>query len=194
MRCALGAVCATSRSHLNRIKDDPDDDDDIDITSWIPDLEDMIARQQADPSLVSPVGFSLEYGDGVEPGSPSALAAASAPRVGFDVADPGRMSVSSAGGDYDQGELPQPPPMPAAAAAGSGPPVPVPAVGAAGASQDVRCTCCSSLLHILRSLQSKRNPYTATSEKSIELLCALGACYLRMLFGIDWQRPSRNGW
>ena len=43
-----------------KIKDDPTDDDDIDITAWIPDLEEMIARQDQDPSLVSAANFAPE--------------------------------------------------------------------------------------------------------------------------------------
>jgi hypothetical protein len=149
----LLAVRETTGSHFNRIKDDPDDDEDIDITDWIPDLENMIAKQQADPSLVSPFGGSLEDGDVVDPGSPTALAAASAPQVGFDLADPARLSVSSAGGAYDLGESPQPPPMPATSAAGSAPRVPAPAIGAAGTKPEVRCC------PFFCSQQSNRNPY-----------------------------------
>lgn len=129
---------------LSRIKDDPNDDEDIDITDWIPDLEDMIARQQADPSLISPFAASVEDEDSVEPGSPSALAAASAVPTAVDFVDPQRVSVSSAGGEYDHVEAPR---SPTAAAAGSAQPVPAPTVGSAGTAQEVRCN--AALLRIL---------------------------------------------
>lgn len=133
---------------LSRIKDDPNDDEDIDITDWIPDLEDMIARQQADPSLISPFAASVEDEDSVEPGSPSALAAASAVPTAVDFVDPQRVSVSSAGGEYDHVEVVPPPPRsPTAAAAGSAQPVPAPTVGSAGTAQEVRCN--AALLRIL---------------------------------------------
>ena len=126
---------------LNRIKDDPHDDEDIDINDWIPDLEDMIARQQADPSLISPFAASVEDEDSVEPGSPSALAAA----VPTAVVDPQRVSISSAGGEYDHAEVPRPPPRsPTAAAAGSAQPVPAPTVGSAGTVQEVRCNAAAA--------------------------------------------------
>eukprot|EP01043_Picozoa_sp_COSAG02_P015847 COSAG02_NODE_684_length_18490_cov_14.283019_11_plen_161_part_00 len=147
------ALRETTRSQLNRIKDDPDDDEDIDITDWIPDLENMIARQQADPSLVSPFGGLQEDGVGVEPGSPTALTAASAPQVAFDVADPARLSVSSAGGGYDLGELPQPPPMTATSAAGSALPVAAPAVGAARTHPEVRYKCCAAAHPLFAAIQ-----------------------------------------
>ena len=123
---SAATACLMSSPRLGRIKDDPNDDDPIDITDWIPDIEAMIAKQQADPSLISPLAASLEDGAGNEPGSPSALAAAAAPHVGGDFPDPGPMSVPSTGGEYDHGEIP-PPPLAAPGAAGSVSAAPAPA-------------------------------------------------------------------
>jgi hypothetical protein len=84
----------------------------------------MIARQQADPSLISPpTGLQIEGDEGdADPGSPDAAAAAAA-AVGGDVAlDPARVSMSSAGGEYE-GALPPPPMVPGSpAAAAAAPP------------------------------------------------------------------------
>merc|ERR1711939_783098 len=71
-----------------KLKDDPDDDDDINIADWIPDLEEIIRKQNADPSTISPFVASTQPVPDIESGSPAALESSSVPIPVGDSPDP----------------------------------------------------------------------------------------------------------